>query len=143
MTDLVMGWARALWGREMLRQRVDRAERRYAKMRILLESFRQTTQSQADAIAKLEAENQKWAAFAEQYEAESKVIDPNAKCPGCGHRSGFLDHVWNGTELRVRNNCLVCKVPFISSPPVAGPEVAAAAYQADVPGMKPITGSAK
>lgn len=131
MTELVIGWFEAIWGREALRQRVERLEVKWAKARILLKSYAETTRTQAETITVLEAENRKWADYAAALAEEEKHIDPDAKCPGCGHCKGHLDHSYDQKtkELRVCNNCEVCGIRFISAVPVAGSDVASSAYQ--------------
>jgi hypothetical protein len=36
------------------------------------------------------------------------VIDPDASCPACGARCGYLECASNGNSINVRHNCSTC-----------------------------------
>jgi hypothetical protein len=135
MTELAIGWIRGIWGREVLRRKVDQLEARYERARRVMDGLVETNRVQGARLVATEAENQRLTAIVAAWEDANRFIDPNAKCPLCGATDGFLDHLIKQdaitgavTQVVVRNNCNRCKAPFISGPPVAG-ELAKQLYQ--------------
>jgi hypothetical protein len=133
MTELAINWFRGIWGREVLRRKVEQLEERYARARKVLDGLVATNKTQGDAVVRLEQENIRLTAIVKAWEDANKRIDPNAKCPVCGATDGKLDHLIkqvDGTITQVvcRNNCNVCGAHFLSGPPVAG-DLAKQLYQ--------------
>ncbi len=131
MTELVMGWAREIWGREALRRRTERLEELLPRARKLFHGFQETNKVQAETIVRLEAENVQLREAVKAWEDTTKRIDPNAKCPVCGATDGFLTHVKRVdqktqavTDVVPVNNCKTCGVQFYSGDPVAGRDLA-------------------
>lgn len=131
MTELVLGWARATWGREALRRRLDRLEDLLSKATKLLRAYQETNRVQAETVTRLEAENAQLLTAVKAFEQEANRIDPNAKCPNCGDRNGFLTHAKTVDpktkaviDVLPVNNCKTCGVQFHSGEPVAGRELA-------------------
>lgn len=134
MTELVMGWFQAVWGREALRRRCEALEEKYTRTLALAKQVIEVNKAQADAIAKMENQDGELREQLSQALMSSRFIDVNAKCPVCGHTKGHLRHekqVENGQVVRVVpvNCCEVCGTEFRSGGPVAGEDVAARSYQ--------------
>jgi hypothetical protein len=142
MTELALGWIRGIWGREVLRRKVEQLEARYERARRVMDGLVETNRVQGARLVATEAENQRLTAIVTAWEDANKRIDPNAKCPVCGATDGYLDHAVklsdSGTVTKVvcRNNCNVCGAHFLSGEPVAG-ELAKQLYQPDVSGLVP------
>jgi hypothetical protein len=137
MTELAMNWVRGIWGREVLRRRIERLEDLLKRATNLLKDLRATNVAQGIAVLDLETKNKALLEAVTAWEEASKRIDPNAKCPLCGGTKGHLLHIpviENGTctDVVCQNNCEVCGNKFISSEAVAGRERAIQAYQPDV-----------
>lgn len=138
MTEAAISWARGIWGREVLRRKVEQLEARYAAARRVMDGLVATNRVQGDAVTRLEQENTRLTAIVKAWEDANKRIDPNAKCPVCGATDGFLDHLTkmvNGkvTQVVCRNNCKVCGAHFLSGEPVAG-DLARQLYQPNLQG---------
>jgi hypothetical protein len=136
MTTLAMGWIRGIWGREVLRRKVETLETRYAVARRVMDGLVETNRAQGETVKRLEETNQRLTAAVTAWEDANKRIDPNAKCPVCGATDGKLDHLVKQidgqiTQVVCRNNCNVCGAHFLSGPPVAG-ELAKQLYQPDL-----------
>lgn len=146
MTELVMGWAKGIWGREALRRKIERLDNLLPRLRAMLKKMAEANQSAAEAnrvqgaeVMRLETENKALLDSLKAYEDAERFVDPDAKCPFCGARDGFLVHIpafdphtKACIDVVVQNNCNVCKGKFQSAEPVAGRDLAAQLYQPDV-----------
>ena len=142
MTELALNWFRGIWGREVLRRKVEQMEARYDRIRGLIETLRETNTRQGIEIMQLEQDNARMTVALKGWEDANKRIDPNAKCPVCGAMNGFLAHVPKFDpvtklciDILCQNNCRECGAKFISAEPVAGRREAAALYQHDTDQM--------
>lgn len=129
MTELALTWFRAVWGREALRQKIENLQEKYTRTLGLAKAVIEVNRAQASTIENLEARDRELSARLAEALEWTKIIDPNAKCPGCGATEGHLTHVAKGNDVRIVNNCNRCGLPFISAEPVAGIEGVRAAYQ--------------
>lgn len=134
----IFTWARNWWERDRLRARVERLERIAPFAKRIIENAKrlnaeviEENRKLGTQVTTLEEQNGELQRIVETYEASTRVIDPNAKCPCCGHRKGHLTHEVSPGREQVRpvNNCEVCGFRFLSGPPVAGEELAAQLHQ--------------
>lgn len=133
-------WLRGIWGREVLRRRIQRLESRYAIVKQLLQAqaARMTAITDANArlsesVTQLETQNTEYVRLLQQWEESEKRIDPNAKCTVCGDRNGHLETEYfkkadGAQQVRCVNICHTCGNRFISADPVAGAERALELY---------------
>jgi hypothetical protein len=136
MTTLALNWVRGIWGREVLRRKVEQLEARYERARKVMDGLIETNRVQGETVKRLEETNTRLTAAVAAWEDANKRIDPNAKCPVCGATDGKLDHLVKQVEGKItqvvcRNNCNVCGAHFLSGPPVAG-DLATQLYQPDL-----------
>jgi len=129
-------WVLAIWERGVLVRRVKRLETLFARWQSLYEMVKRSNQELiaenrrcGQQIVELETQHNELIKALQHYEDAEKAIDPNAKCPGCGHRKGHLTSLFVNEEFRVVNNCEVCGMTFVSAIPVAGEERARTAFQ--------------
>ena len=132
---------RGIFGRVAILFRIKSLERMLQRATRINNSLKSTmvllhtaNREQAEEISRLEQENADLRAFVEQTREATRKVDPNAKCPNCGHCEGHLSHTVKTNEdgvaqVRVVNNCHKCGFTFCSAEPIAGAVAAAAAYQ--------------
>jgi regulator of replication initiation timing len=127
---------RGIFGRVILKLRIDSLDRMMARATKINNSLKSTmaqlhasNQQLAAEVSRIENENNELRQLVDHLQKITKKIDPNAKCPNCGHCEGHLSHTWYDNQVRVVNNCHVCQYTFISAEPVAGAQAAAAAHQ--------------
>lgn len=139
MTELAISWIRGIWGREVLRRKVEQLEERYNRIRKFTDTLIETNRRQGQQLVEIEEDNKRLTAALEAWEAANRRIDPNAKCPVCGATNGFLAHIPKFdpstracVDVICQNNCKECGAKFISAEPVAGRQLAAKLYQPDL-----------
>lgn len=132
-----IGFLRGLFDRiglglriESLDRMLARARRMNAQLKSTVEQLLANNRAMGEEIARLDKENGDFRLLIEKYEQAERKVDPNAKCPSCGHCHGKISTVVKEGVVRPMNECLECGFTFLSSPPIAGAELAAQLYQA-------------
>lgn len=129
-------FVRGIFGRVALWRRIESLDRMLGRARRIMDSLKAVNaqllwnnRQFAEEVARLEKENGDMRLMIDTLQDAERKVDPNAKCPSCGHKKGHLSHVVKEGQVRPLNNCEVCGFTFMSSPPIAGEVLAAQLYQ--------------